>query len=95
MREFLISPGFGAGWSSWNSEAKEFLLFDEGLINLAKRNATEEEAGKYIKEKGYKNIYIGGWEDIEVRELGDDMKFIVEEYDGSESIRIKDEEEWF
>lgn len=34
-RKVLVSPGFGAGWSTWigsSREQKEFALFDEALI---------------------------------------------------------------
>lgn len=92
MREFLISPGFGAGWSTWNRPTN-FFLFDEGLIKLAKEKASETKVKKYLKEKGFDG-YTGGWEDVEVRTLNDHDKFIVEEYDGSESIRVKESEDW-
>lgn len=93
MREILISAGFGAGWSTWNSEYKEFLLFDEGLIKLAKEKASEEQVKEYLKENGI-NAYTGGWDGIYVCCLDDDEQFIVEEYDGSESIRVKESEDW-
>ena len=91
MREFLII-GFGAGWSTWNSPT-DFFLFDEGLIQLAKDKASETKVKQYLKEKGVDG-YTGGWEDVVVETLGDDDKFIVEEYDGSESIRVKESEAW-
>jgi hypothetical protein len=95
MREFLISPDYGAGWSSWNSEYEEFLLFDAGLIELAKKKASEEEVQAYIKSKlGTDDIYTGGWINIVVGKLKDDEEFIVEEYDGFESIRVKSQEKW-
>lgn len=93
MREFLISPGFGTGWSTWSTEHEDFLLFDKGLIELAKRKASEEEVEKYLKLKNI-DIFTGGWDDIRVYYLEDDEEFIVEEYDGSESIRIKSKENW-
>ena len=52
MKEFLISPGFGAGWSTWNREHEDFLLFDKGLIELAKKGASETQVKKYLKKNG-------------------------------------------
>jgi len=95
MKEFLISYGYGAGWNSWASdENKEFMLFNKGLIKLAKRNAEEEEVMEYLKSKGI-DEYVGGWENIRVCKLKDNEMFIVEEYDGNESIKLKSETKWF
>lgn len=98
MREVLISPGFGAGWSTWSGkEYREFLLFDKGLIELAKRKATETEVKEYIKEKLGENVYIytGGWTDVIIVKVEDDDKFMVNEYDGSESLKFRDNEVWY
>lgn len=40
MRKVLVSPGFGAGWSSWNTEHGKALAEDECLIALV-------EAGRH------------------------------------------------
>lgn len=33
-RKFLYSPGFGAGWSTWNPEYADFCLFYEPIITF-------------------------------------------------------------
>ena len=96
MAKILISPGYGAGWSTWSdSSVKEFLLKDPTLIAMAERNAPEQEVKDYI-DKTHPNahVYTGGWRDIEVVELADGTLFKVNEYDGYESIETKDDAEW-
>jgi len=92
----LISPGFGAGWSTWASEHAwstwasehaEFALFDKGLVELAERGATTDEVETYLASKDM-DFYKGGWRDVEIRWLDQGTRFTVEEYDGSESLRM-------
>jgi hypothetical protein len=98
MTKILISPGFGAGWSTWADDFfKEFMLKDSTLIEMAERGASEEEVGSYIREKypdDYIYIYTGGWSSIEVVELPSGALFKVNEYDGSESIECKENNNW-
>ncbi len=83
----LISPGFGAGWSTWgNKDDKEFLTFDSGLVKLAENKAKWEEVNNYLISKGFIDVYAGGWHDIEVKWLPKNHKFYIHEFDGSESI---------
>ena len=85
----LISPGFGAGWSTWASDHAEFALFDKGLVELAERGASASEVEEYIKQAlNNKYFYVGGWSDVEVRWLDQGTRFTVYEYDGSESLRM-------
>lgn len=86
----LVSPGFGAGWSTWGGEEyAKYLLFDMSLVELAERKAPEHEVEEHLKkvfgEAAY--IYTGGWCDIKVEWLPEGTAFTVEEYDGSESLR--------
>lgn len=83
----LYSPGFGAGWSTWASEYVEFLMFDKGLVELAMRNADEDEVDEYIKSKiGDEYVFLGGWRDITIGWAQKGDRFEISEYDGSESI---------
>lgn len=41
-RKVLVSPGFGAGWSTWSGDSREatrMLLFDEALIDAVEAGA--------------------------------------------------------
>jgi len=91
----LISIGFGAGWSTWNRNVEEFLLFDSGLVQLALEQASEDEVQEYIDSLvDETHVYTGGWEDIGVVWLDPGTEFKVEEYDGSESLRYRDGNDW-
>lgn len=95
MTKILISPGYGAGWSTWNPDHKEFLLKDPTLVEMAERSATVTEVAQYIEDKlGDKHVYMGGWQEIEVVEIPAGTLFKVTEYDGYESIEQRDQEEW-
>lgn len=93
----LYSPGYGAGWSSWaDNKIRDFLIFDEGLVKFAEAKSPASEVEKYLKAKLGKDgdIYTGGWEDIEVEWLPEGEAFVIEEYDGNESIQTKDSTNW-
>jgi len=82
----LISPGFGAGWSTWNSEHSEFMLFDKTLVEMAERNALAGEAEQYLQKKLNEDyVCVLGWP-VRVEWLPQGERFYVDEYDGSESI---------
>lgn len=89
----LISPGFGAGWSTWAHDGlDEFLLFDKGLVELALREASADEAEAYIKSKADgAYVYMGGWGNVVVEWLPIGTRFLVHEYDGSESLRLSED----
>lgn len=94
----LLSPGFGAGWSTWEHEdgASELMIFDRRLVELAERGGTENEAEELAKElTGLDYIYSGGWSDISIKWVDEGTIFYVHEYDGSESLRhLNDGNEW-
>ena len=106
----LISGGYGAGWSTWaDSKDREFFLFDRGLVALAldKEAANgpfdkttqwliemnTEALEVYLKENGV-DSFTGGWAGVYVKWMDQGTEFIVEEYDGSESLRYRDNEDW-
>jgi len=89
----LISPDFGAGWSTWaDDEHKLFMLFDSNLVNLV-LDKKYDEAVKLVKERN-KNIYTGGIREIEVVWVDKGTQFRVTEYDGYESIEYSHDSYW-
>lgn len=92
----LISPGFGAGWSTWNDSR---MAIDKDLIELFERGCTEDEMASLCLKKGYGDgdfpPYMGGFLDLEVTEVPSGCHFKIEEYDGAESIEVLEEEDWF
>ena len=103
----LISGGFGAGWSTWADNVdRKFFLFDRGLVALAldKEAAYESENQDridkhWVELKAYLHAnncdsFTGGWLGVYVKWMDQGTEFIVEEYDGSESLRYRDNEDW-
>lgn len=88
----LVSPGFGAGWSTWNYNIPE-LLFDPVIVSMVEDGTSFETIEAYCNAK-YPTGYFGGVADLEVRLIKTGTEFIVHEYDGSESIQVKDEFKW-
>jgi len=85
----LISPGFGAGWSTWaDADQREAMLFDSRLVDHVLTHGAEG-LGAYAESIGYTG-YMGGAEDVQVEWLEPGTRFVVEEYDGSESIMTFD-----
>ena len=89
----LISPGFGAGWSTWAIGDRDELLFDAEIAQALLDGVDYGDIELLAKSK-YPDQYLGGLDDLEVQWVDQGTEFIVEEYDGSESIRYKDGTIW-
>lgn len=82
----LISMGYGAGWSTWNEKFASFLLFDKGIVERVMRD-DKDEIADYIKDKiGDEHVFLEGLDDLVVVWVDEGVKFVVNEYDGEESI---------
>ena len=87
----LVSPGHGAGWSSWNSEHEE-ILFDPALVELVEQEKWDElQAFVTLK---YPDIYAGGLRDLQIEWVPEGTEFVINEYDGSETLEVKDDIVW-
>ena len=82
-----VSYGFGAGWSTWNEvspmDARFNQLFLDGKVGEVVRICDEEDLG-----------YAGGAEDVEIEWVPVGTKFIIHEYDGSESLETIEDFDW-
>jgi hypothetical protein len=88
----LYSPGFGAGWSTWaHSPLDEVCLYDPLVVAWV-------EGGKVgpvpIAHYGDEYFYAGGADDLVIAWLPVGTAFVVNEYDGSESLRLKEDDIW-
>jgi hypothetical protein len=80
----IVSPGFGAGWSTW-ADQPEVAVFAPDVVEWieAGRPATtdiDEAFGHYG--------YLGGLRQAKVEWVPVGTRFIIDEYDGSESLTI-------
>jgi hypothetical protein len=105
-RKVLYSPGYGAGWMTWNTDYREDFLFDADLIAAVEAKTelgSEDEPGtplaEFIRRLVAKHgddaqyAYLGGARDLQVATV--DGPFRIDEYDGSESIVLASQEQWF
>ena len=87
MIAVLVSPGYGAGWSTWADEdQKEALCMDARIVGpfLEEGNRAAAEAALKL----FPNVYIGGADHLVVEWLPKGTQFEVEEYDGYESLHV-------
>ena len=95
MAKILISPGWGAGWSTWAEDKyHKYMLTYKPFIDFLEENPRGEITKEMLKRfeedlrKEFNEpdayIYTGGADHLVVEEV--DGPFRVEEYDGSESI---------
>lgn len=89
--KILVSPGFGAGWSTWAESAARYeLATDQELVRLFEtgdRDGFEARANHILQTitgDATDSVYLGGYEQLEVQEADGD--WFIEEYDGSESL---------
>ena len=76
----LYSPGFGAGWSTWNPTFPE-CIFDPEIV-------------RFVEQKYGDEFYAGGVEDLIIVYLPEGTEFVINEYDGSESVHLKEHMTW-
>ena len=92
MVAVLYSPDYGSGWYTWNQDYPE-ILFDPAIVKLVEENKWDE-LKTYITLK-YPKLYTGGIVDLKVALIPEGAMFRVSEYDGAESIELKDDADWF
>ncbi len=90
----LYSPGFGAGWSTWADESiRKDIVFDPAIVGLVEQEQWSElEAFVALK---YPGLYTGGLRDLKIRWIPEGQHFQINDYDGNESIELRDGVDWF
>ena len=86
----LISYGFGTGFHSYGAPIEA--IFDPKLVELVE-SEDFDGAEEYVMNT-YHGVYTGGVEDLEVVWVDEGEEFIINEYDGSESIQFKNKTQW-
>jgi len=87
----LVSPGFGAGWSTWGAD-----VFDPAaVVSVLSSLTCEDYEGLFEELNGIPvEEYTGGYRDLEVIWVKPGTQFRVEEYDGSESLIVNSSDYW-
>ncbi len=89
----LVSPGFGAGWYTWNQQHPE-LVFDPIIVNMVLNKVHYHEIESYVDKKYGDDVYTGGAGDLYVHWVPVGAKFRIDEYDGAESLVLESNEKW-
>jgi len=96
----LVSSGFGAGWYSWHK--MEELLYHPKLVEMVENSQHKEITESLIAEllgiideddMPY-GISCSAIEDLIVFWLPVGTEFYIKEYDGAESIMLKENQSW-
>jgi len=89
----LYSPGFGAGWSTWdNGNYGAELVFDPVLATYVDEGKMAE-AESYVAMR-FPKAYTGGLVDLSIKWIPVGTAFRIHEYDGAESVEIKEKMDW-
>ena len=92
----LVSPGFGAGWSTWASdEFKEWARYSPAVVAWVeggKASDIDELVKAELGEDAY--FYTGGADDLEIEWLPVGTQFVITEYDGSETLETQAGTKW-
>jgi hypothetical protein len=86
----LVSPGWGAGWSTWLKNEQS--IFDTTLVKLV---LSEQWDAVYEHAKDiYPDSLQSGVENLTVSWVPVGTEFRISEYDGNEYIEVKDKISW-
>ena len=86
----LISYGYGGGFYTWGAPLEA--IFDPKLVELVE-SEDFDGANEYVMST-YQDVYTGGVEDLVVVWVDEGEEFIINEYDGNESIQLKSKTQW-
>ena len=92
MVAVVLSGDYGAGWFSWHGIEK--LLYDPVVVEMIERKKDPKEILKYCHDKYGNDAYFGGVEGLRIEWIPTGSEFIVYEYDGDETLWLKDEIKW-
>jgi hypothetical protein len=87
----IYSPGYGRGWYSWSRTRNDELLFDPGLVQLIESNSNYDKIREYC-QKHFPDDYCTS--NLSIKWIPVGAKFIIQEYDGSESVVLLDDFNW-
>jgi hypothetical protein len=93
----LFSPGFGAGWYTWNriQEKAEQMIFDPAIVEILEKQSADWKKQLFdYASKEYRDGYFGGINELCIDWIPVGTKFYIDEYDGSEKIMTINDLPW-
>jgi len=99
----IISQDYGTGWYSWHN--KEEMLYDPVIVKLILEYNTKQYEDPFdprpLIQSQFENYVFDEYsikgcniEDFSVEWIEIGKEFIIEEYDGVESIKLKEDFKW-
>lgn len=88
----LVSPGYGAGWYTWNYD--EEMIFDFEIASMLHNKVDFQQIVEYV-EKQYPDAFYGALDNLIIKWLPIGTKFRIDEYDGAEWVEEYREESWY
>ena len=88
----LYSPGHGAGWYSWNTDHPE-CMFDPNVVAMVEAGQ-HDQIEAYCKTAYETDLYLGGAKHLTIEWIPVGTKFMIDEYDGWESIVYEHDLDW-
>lgn len=90
----IVSPGYGGGYSDYG----DFSVFDPEVIRLILNYPNDphgsKDAYKVLMKDKYGRPVAPDFNQLEVQWLKPGTAFRIHEYDGHETVEIRDEMEW-
>jgi hypothetical protein len=93
MVAVLVSRGHGAGWSTWNHQHKEQMMYDPEIVQLC-LDGVGDVAIQEVALSKWPDAYFGGVDGLSIEWISEDTEFIIDEYDGHESVVYKNHTPW-
>jgi len=93
----LYSPTYGAGWYTWNTQYPD-MIFDPSVVHMVLDSKDEKEMMERVTVYAslkWPEAYLGGVDGLTVAWIPEGKQFRITEYDGNESIDLKDNDGWF
>lgn len=91
MVAVLYSPGFDAGWSTWNPDYPD-MVWDPGMVQLV-LESRRDEMMTYAMLK-WPDAYLGGLDQLAVTWVAEGGRFRITEFDGNEEVELMTQVNW-
>jgi hypothetical protein len=88
----IFSPGHGAGWYTWHNV--EELVYDPVIVEMIENVVHPTFIEEYCEKTYGDNHYYGGAHQLAIVWMPEGTEFIINEYDGHESVEYKDSMQW-
>ena len=93
----LLTTRHGGGWSTWNWDNGWALdmMFDPQIADIVAAGQEDWPAqAEVVAQIKYPDAYLGGIKNLQVQWIPQGTDFRITEYDGLETIEIRDRLDW-